>query len=66
MRILNGGRRGEFRASGDSADGNGRASARVVHVCREVLGEIVGAGEALAARLAVVRSLSGVDAQVTS
>lgn len=40
------------------------ASARVVHVRGEVLGQVVGAREALAARLAVVGPLARVDAQV--
>lgn len=35
-----------------------------MNVRGQVLGEIVGPGEALAARLAVVRPLSGVDAQM--
>lgn len=39
-------------------------SARVVHVSREVFGEVVGAREALAAGLAVVGPLARVDAQV--
>lgn len=41
-----------------------RRSACVVYVCGEVLGEVVGAREALAARLAVVGPLARVDAQV--
>lgn len=41
-----------------------RRSACVVYVRSEVLGEVVGAREALAARLAVVGPLARVDAQV--
>jgi hypothetical protein len=40
------------------------ASARRVDVRGQVLGEVVGAGEALAAHVAVVRPLAGVDAEV--
>lgn len=37
---------------------------RVVDVGGQVLGQVVGASEALAARLAVVGTLAGVDAKV--
>lgn len=37
---------------------------RIVHMGGQVLGQVVGARETLAARLAVVRPLAGVDAQV--
>lgn len=40
------------------------ARRRIVHVRRQMLGQVVGAREALAARLAVVRPLAGVDAQM--
>jgi len=38
----------------------------VVYVRGQVFGQVVGPGETLAAHLAVVRPLSGVDAQVSS
>ena len=41
-----------------------RARRQLVDVRGQMLGEVVGPGEALAARLAVVRPLAGVDAQV--
>lgn len=38
---------------------------RIVHVRGQVLGQVVGTRETLAARLAMVRPFAGVDAQVT-
>lgn len=43
-----------------------RRSARVMYVCGQVFGEIVGPGEALAASFTVVGPLARVNAQMTS
>lgn len=41
-----------------------RSAWRIVHMRRQMLGQIVGARETLAARLAMVRPLAGMNAQV--
>lgn len=59
-------RRGRGRRGGraEAAGGESRVALALVDVRGEVLGQIVGPGETLAAHLAVIRPLAGMDAQM--